>query len=351
LQEQIREANKEFIEQAMERARAAEEEKKPGPIVLSPLENSLPDVVTNDLSTDALARYRTVAGIEEAVGTPAFFRQLALQGLLKQEEGKWVPTGFGLLLFGQRPRVVMPQVGLLGTIHLPDGREDLRDFAGPQLLAPEQALQWLRDKLPNPVDRSQAQRREINEVLYELAREGIVNGLVHRDYGIEGAKCQLVASADTITIMSPGKPPDPITLEQMQSFDAPMLSRNPILHYVFSQMDLAEERGLGLKSMKQRAEQAGLPLPAYSWRDPYLVLTIHATGASVIPGDLLDSLSKPERAGWEWLATKESVSSREYAEALGVPNRTALNHLKRFTDLNLLEKTGSSSATRYRIRR
>jgi ATP-dependent DNA helicase RecG len=211
-QEQIREANKEFIEQAMERAKAAEEEKQPRPIVLSPLENALPDIVTGDFSTAALDRYRTVAGIEEAPGTPAFYRLLALQGLLKHENGKWVPTGFGLLLFGKRPRLLMPQAGLLGTIHYPDGREEPKDFDGPQVLAPDQALQWLRDKLPNPIDRSQAQHREVNEALFELAREGIVNALVHRDYGIEGAKCQLEATADTITIRSPGKPLEPITL-------------------------------------------------------------------------------------------------------------------------------------------
>ena len=107
-----------------------------------------------------------------------------------------------------------------------------------------------------------------------------MNALVHRDYGIEGAKCQLEAAADTITIRSPGKPLEPITLEQLQSFDAPMLSRNPVLHFVFSQMELAEERGLGLKSMQHRAEQAGLPLPAYAWKDPYLVLTIYSSPES-----------------------------------------------------------------------
>src|SRR5207249_6392311 len=38
LQEQIREANKQFIAQAMDRAAAAEHEKSPGPITLSSLE-------------------------------------------------------------------------------------------------------------------------------------------------------------------------------------------------------------------------------------------------------------------------------------------------------------------------
>jgi ATP-dependent DNA helicase RecG len=137
---------------------------------------------------------------------------------------------------------------LLGTIHYPDGREEVKDFEGPQALAPDQALQWLQDKLPNPIDRTGARRRPAHEALFELAREGIVNALVHRDYGIEGAKCQLVATADRITIKSPGLPPSPITLERLQSFTAPMLSRNPLLHFVFSQMELAEERSLGPKS-------------------------------------------------------------------------------------------------------
>jgi ATP-dependent DNA helicase RecG len=255
LQESIREANQQFIAQAMERAGAAQEEKEPQPITLSSLENAFAQAATEDFSTESLEQYRKVAGIGHAVGSPAFHRRLALQGLLKEEGRGWVPTGFGLLLFGKEPRLRMPQAGLLGTIHFSDGREEPRDFAGPQVLAPEQALQWLRDKLPDPVDRTEARRRSLNEALLELAREGIVNALVHRDYSIEGAKCQLIATPETITVKSPGRPPAPITLEQMQSLTAPMLSRNPVLHFVFSQMDLAEERGLGLKSMKQRAEQ------------------------------------------------------------------------------------------------
>ena len=113
-----------------------------------------------------------------------------------------------------------------------------------------------------------------------MVREGVVNALVHRDYNIEGAKCQLIITPDTIVVKSPGGPIDPITLEQLQSFNAPMLSRNPLLHYVFAKMEMAEERGLGLKSMKRRASEAELPLPKYSWENPYLVLTLYRTSDS-----------------------------------------------------------------------
>ncbi len=49
---------------------------------------------------------------------------------------------------------------------------------------------------------------------------------------------------DTIVVKSPGAPVPPITLEQKRSFNAPMLSRKPVLHYVFARMESAEERGL-----------------------------------------------------------------------------------------------------------
>ena len=169
---------------------------------------------------------------------------------------------------------------MLATIHYDDGTEEPKDFDDPLVLIPEKAIEWLKGKIPNPIKRSSAQRGEVNEKFYEMLREGIVNALVHRDYGIKGAKCQLVIRPDVIVITSPGRPIKPITVEQLQSFEAPMVSRNPMLHVVFSRMEMAEERGLGLKSMKARASELRLPLPKYSWEDPYLTLTLYRTAES-----------------------------------------------------------------------
>jgi len=352
LQEEIRKANKVFIEQALERAAAAREEKKPKSITLSPLENAFATAEMKDFSTEAMEQYRTIARIGDKIGSPAFNRRLLQQGLLKQENGLSTPTGFGLLLFGREPRTVMPQAGLLGTIHFADGTEEPKDFDGPQVLAPEQALQWLRDKLPNPIDRSAARRRQANEALFELVREGVVNALVHRDYAIKGAKCQLVVTPDTIMVKSPGRPVEPITLEQMQSFNAPMLSRNPVLHYVFARMELAEERGLGLKSMKTRAEAAGLPLPRYAWEAPYLELTLFRTEDGAIrtlDQAVLRELTSEERKGWSFLTGRTTATQREYAQHMGVTARTAQRHLTHFVDLGMLRRRGQGPATKYEV--
>jgi len=311
LQEIIRKENEAYIAQALERAAEAEEEVEQ--VVLSELEAPAIGSVFADLSTEALT---------------------------------------GLLLFGEEPRVAMHQAGLLGTIHYPDGTEETRDFDNPLVLIPDLVEEWLRNKLPSVSSRDQMRRTEIPALPFTMVREAVVNALIHRDYDIEGAKCQLIVDEHMVMIMSPGPPLPPITVEQLQSFNAPMLSRNPGLHYVFARMELAEERGLGIKSLKAQAEQAGLPLPKYAFNNPYLVLTLYRTPMGAVRAvweDTQQSLSPAEKSGWEWLTTRDVVTSGEYAQAMGIPGRTALNQLKHLTDLGLLRRTGGGPSTRYEV--
>jgi ATP-dependent DNA helicase RecG len=219
---------------------------------------------------------------------------------------------------------------------------------------PGKLEEWLSKVLPSTLDRKRMERREQVDLPFEMIREAVVNALIHRNYDIAEQKCQLAVTADTITIISPGGPIPPVTLEQMQSFSAPMRSRNPILHYVFARLGMAEEQGFGLITLKEHAEKLGLPLPSYAIAGDSLVLTIYRTKAAATlalgPG-VVERMSPAEIAGWEWLVTREKTTSAEYAGARELPYRTAMNHLKRFQRLGLLKKAGSARATEYAIRR
>lgn len=352
LQERIRAVNRAFIEQAEARAATARSGGGRPPPSLSEFESAQRGATLDDLDPTALAEYRATLG-PGVRGVAAFHKRLAQQGLLVEQKGRLVPTGFGALLFGRQPRDLLVQAGLLGTLHDAEGREEPRDFDGPAVDAPAQAIAWLKDKLPNPITRTAAKRQEVRETFYELLREGIVNALVHRDYAIKGAKCQLIASPHKVVVMSPGAPVEPITMTQLATFDAPMLSRNPVMHFVFGKMRLAEERGLGLRSMRERATAAGLPLPSYSYDAPYVVLTMYPDAASVTAAardnPTLAALTEAERAGWAWLVTREIVTTAAYQKALEVPARTARSHIKRFVDLGLLRAQGAARARRYAV--
>ena len=351
LQEIIEKENKEFLVQAMDRARA-DKGKKTKKVILSTFENTFAIAVTDDFSEEALTQYQTVAGLKEKVGSVAFNHRLVQQGFLTQKQGQFIPTGFGMLLFGKEPRTVMPQAGLLATIHYPDGTEELRDFDEPLVLIPGAVEKWLGDKLPNIIDRSSMRRKETPPLPFEMIREALVNALIHRDYAIREGKCQLVVTVDTIVVKSPGGPIPPITLKQLQSFDAPMLSRNPELHYVFARMDMAEERGFGLRSLKNLAGQLALPLPKYTWKEPYLELTLFRTPEAIahdLPEAVLSELNEDERPAWQFVATKESITSRELMSNLGLDERKAQRILKKLIGVNLIRRVGGGPATRYEV--
>lgn len=349
LQEAIEKENAEFFDQARRKAEEQDEEPALQPL---PFDQNPPHVSLDDLDAKALSHYHGFLFKKGTDDESEFHRRLVHQGLLvKTEDGTLAPTRFTYLLFGKHPRDVLAQSGILATIHGKQG-EDPKDFDGPMVLGPDQVISWLRGKLPDPIDRSDAQRKRINDAFYELVREGIANALIHRDYNIEGSKIQLVVEGDTVTIRSPGAPVDPITVEQLQSFSAPMVSRNPRLHAVFSTMELAEERGLGLKSMRTKATEAGLPLPKFRFNAPYLDLTLYRTAEAVthaLPEETLEKLSKAERKGWEWISAKESFSSKDYMESLDLKYRTAMNHIKRFEEIGLLLPEGEGRARRYLV--
>jgi len=347
LQDVIKKENTEFFKQAELKA---EEEERHEETTLTEYEKVSEHTQIDDLSSIALKQYHSFVGGDEAFDSEVFRRRLLQQGVLEKVKNQLRPTGFATLLFGKHPRDAAPEAGLLGTIHYAEGKEEIRDFAGPLVSVPGEAVQWLKDKLPNPIDRSAARRKDANEKFFELVREGVVNALVHRDYDIKGAKCQLIVTPDLIVLRSPGRPVKPITVEQLQSFDAPMVSRNPMLHVVFSRMEMAEERGLGLKSMRDRATELGLPLPKYGWEEPYLTLTLYRNAESAtksLDSSILDQLSSEEQKGWTFLSARSGTTQSEYARNMDVTARTAQRHLSHFVKLGLLRRVGRGPATEY----
>jgi ATP-dependent DNA helicase RecG len=317
-------------------------------------DEALAGVGLADLASDALSRYRERTKIPDKTLSARFLERLERQGLFRRRGSKLLPTGFGFLLFGKTPRDVLHHAGLNATIEFPDGTHEIQNFDGPTILIPDQVEDWLRPKLPNVIDRSRMTREERPALPFELIREAIINALVHRDYDLTGATCHLMVTADTVTVRSPGAPLIPVTVEQMQAFTAPMYNRNPKLQFAFGGTQLVEGRGFGMRTLGAAAAKHGLPVPKYAFDGLYLNLTIyrHAQAAVLALGAaVLKKLSKSERSGWEWLATKDETTSNEYATAMKIPNRTALHHLKRLTELRLLQRTGSGPATVYRISR
>jgi len=348
LQEIIYGINEQFIKQAQERA-AAEEEEKEAPN-LSRFDDRAENITYDDLNPQALILYQVTASIPDKIDTKAFLNRLLTMELLKKNNGNIEPTGYGVLLFGKEPRMKYPQAGLLATIHYESGKEEIKEFNKALVTIPGEIEDWLQSKLPVVDDRSNMVREsKIQNIPFELIREVVINALIHRDYDIEGAKCHLIIYPDKIIVKSPGVPVSPITLEQLKRFEAPMLSRNPKLHYVFAQMALAEERGLGMKTLAELPEKYDLPLPVYSFNNPYLELIIYSDNESALHdiGYMPLLLTPEEEDRLKYIVQKESITTKEYMAQFDIDERTAQRQIKEFMEKGFVRKIGAGRLTRY----
>jgi ATP-dependent DNA helicase RecG len=339
LQKEITEANRDFLEDALERARDAEEV-KPQPIILSPLEAPNEAQERSALNEDLLTRYRESLSIGSE---DEFERRMVDQGVLGRVKGKLHPTGFGLLLFGKNASDLFPQAAVQ-IVYTGEQGQIRTSIEGPLIEIADRLDRWLRETYPETLDRSGGmERQDANRSFRTIIREGLSNALVHRDYSKVGAKVQVTATADLVIIKSPGKPVEPITIQQLIQLSAPSLSRNPLIHRIFARLKLAEEQGFGLQTMREA--RGGMPRPSFSQDDPFLVLTIqrnYVAGPESSGGELSDG----ERNALEWLQGRGGSSS-DYAATAGINPKSARERLNSLVEKGLASRSGKARSTRY----
>lgn len=341
LQEQISMANRQFLEEAVERAKKAEQDE------LTPITNPLATVLDNfdtkDLSNDALEKFRERLQISYKSESIDFLSILTKWDFLRKDSRTNTvrPTGLGILLFGKNPQTPYPQSLVKFTVRSKDeDRPKIIDFDGPLLLMPEKIESYLDLHFPKAIDRSSISRKEIKEVYFEVLREVIVNALVHRDYGIEQANINVRIDDDTIVVESPGRPMVPI--EKLQDFTAPTFSVNPKIANVFYQMGFIEKRNLGMEELHDCAELMGVNRPIIEYDEPYLRVTLWRKAETKLNPDRQQIL--------DFVRTKGEVSSGDYAQRFGVSTKTAQRQLGELAEEGVLARTGEKKWTRYQLK-
>lgn len=345
----IEQENKEFIEQAVERKKEVEEVD-----LLTTIELPLTDYDYSKLSDEALQKFIKEAKLNFKETDRSFLEYLADFGAMawNKEKKHFSPTGYGILLFGKNPRATFKNAVLKAHVTYGNQKIEPKDFDQALVLLPDQIEEWLKKVLPLSKDTSSFKRKDVPDFPIDVLREAIVNALVHRDYEIEEAKCEIKIDQNKVVVTSPGKPLPAISLEELNTFEAPSLSRNPIITYVFSLMDYMEEKGFGMKTFKSLSKEHGLPIPKYTFKSPFLKLTFPRTLDAVkdlIVNDSIENLSTEELKNFEIFRQNKPVSKSEFAEFAGLAPRTAERYLKEWTDKSLICRIGSGPNTKYII--
>lgn len=347
----IKEANKVFLKQAIERGSERKNKKE---IVLSVMEKTIPAMDIKGFSGKALNYYIEKSHLPFAADSKDLWLHFenagVIQRIKKGNKEEYVPTGFGILLFGNNPREKYPQAVVKAKVKYGNNASIPKDFEGPLVLIPNEIELWLEQVLHSEISREKFQRKTKSLFPIEPLREAIINALVHRDYEQEGAKTYIEIDDDKIVVKSAGLPVSPISLDDVKNFIAPSLSRNPKVTYIFNKMELMEESELGMETFRTMQEKYNLPLPFYEFKAPYLSLTFSRSIDAVrkhAGNKALADLNDDEVIGLNWIKVKKAVTASEYAAHFGFPHKKAQRHLANMGSKELVRLTGRGRSAVY----
>lgn len=268
-------------------------------------------------------------------------------------KGNIAPTKLGLLLFGENAEEIFPHIIFKVEVDYGKGEPEVRDFGGPIVNQMPEILDFIRDKvLKLTIDRSEGKRKIDADFPIEALRAVIANAIIHRDYSLEQSTNYIYISTDIIIIRSPGLPVPPLTIEDIRSMNVPSISRNPKIMYVYNRMGLAEQRGIGLRSLRS-LPQKGFPLPIFNLKGNIFEI-VFGRAKSLIPemiGFHEPDLSAEDREGLFFIQQNEPITVKQYAEKFKLTDKTAQRRLAELIDKGFVEKVGEKRWTKYQNRK
>jgi ATP-dependent DNA helicase RecG len=339
-------------EKESEALQAKLEQKEP---IKDILESSASGSSIKSFSDDAIQKFISESSAPFKYPSAEFDEWAHEFGFLEKHEktGTFKPTGLGIMVFGKNPETPFPQTVFKVEINYGKGKPEVKDFKGPVVTLLPAVLDYVKDKgLKMTMDKSSGKRKEVADFPFEVLLEAITNAVIHRDYTIEGATNYLYIDPDKIIVRSPGAPTYPLTLKDLEDFDAPSISRNPKIMYVFNQMHLAEQRGMGLRNMKHLPEE-GFPLPTFRMKAGMLEITFGRTKEFMAERAGMkrpEELTESDKEVLLYIQQRGEISSGELASGLKINPKSAQRLLNKLVAMNLLSKSGTKRGTRFSVK-
>jgi ATP-dependent DNA helicase RecG len=141
----IESENEEFLKQALVRKIESEEED-----LRTSIELPVANYDSGKFSDEALQKFIKEAKLDFNPTDEAFLEYLADFGAMEwnKEKKQFVPTGYGVLLFGKNPRAKFKNAVLKAHVNYGNQKIEPKDFDNALVLLPDQIEEWLKKVLP-----------------------------------------------------------------------------------------------------------------------------------------------------------------------------------------------------------
>jgi ATP-dependent DNA helicase RecG len=328
----------------------------------------LPDAEWDDLDPSAITLYRQLrekvrSDAPELQATDA--ELLRALNLVCKSNGEWVPNIAGLLLMGKPlalrrllPAVRVDYVRINGTRWVENADQrvtttlDLRDCLLRTIPRTESAI---LDDLPRHfrLKDGETQRSDVPLLPQPVIREAVVNALMHRDYHVSQPTL-VIRYSNRIEIRNAG-----YSLKPESRLGEPgSEQRNPVLAAALYDLELAETKGTGIRTMRDQLSAAGLTAPVFSSAIPSnqfsaTYLLHHLLGEDQIKWLTRFShlnLSQDEEKALLLARETGAVTNSALRAITDLDTLSASELLKKLNhQLNLLDQGGAGASTYYRL--
>ena len=185
-----------------------------------------------------------------------------------------------------------------------------------------------------------------------LGKNGITNAVCHRNYAISGEHTKIFIFDDRMEIISPGKLPSIITIDNMKN---ERYARNPQISRVLTELGLVKELNEGVARIYKEMKDFFLDEPEYSEPNNMLVKLVLKNNIVMRSKRKNENLLKDEtiKDKWEelnvieqktlqYIYDKGEVSTKDISEFIDRSKRTAIRIINKLEDSDLIEWVGTS---------
>ena len=319
--------------------------------------DTVPDVRFADLDQEQVGRLR------QTVATDSERRNLASLGDRELLEALGLVSGSDItlaavLLLGNRPTLARhaPQHELIFTRQRSPTRYDVRrDLRGPLLEVLDEVQRLLDANLRvSTADISGFQQMELPDISWWVAREAVLNALVHRDYFLHQS-IHLALRDGRAEITSPGGFVGGVTAQNVLRH--PPVRRNPLLADVLQTIGLVNRAGLGVDRIYEELLLLGKDLPRYDADESHVRLVLPTRTHP----DFVRFVHEARRGGetlslddlilLRRLTRRRSLDRWTAAELLQLPDGEAADQLVSLRERGYLVAQGRGRGTVYRLAR
>ncbi len=184
------------------------------------------------------------------------------------------------VLFAKNPGRRLPQTRIRATLFKTDKGGDFIDdrvFEGNAFALVEQMFAFVERNIRINAEfrEGQVEREHLPQYPFRSLREGIVNGIIHRDYSIFAGGMSVGIYPSRIEIWNTGRLPEGLTISDLKK-KHPSLPANPDMAHVFYLRGIIEHLGVGTQKIVEECKAVGLKIPEWEQSATGITLTFFA---------------------------------------------------------------------------